>query len=1239
MKPHMRPVSSSGRQLGIVIAVALVAGMFVPRASAQLTLGTVSGTIRDAQAAAIPGAIVNVTSETRGTKLPPVTSEANGDFVVPNAPPDTYTLEIAHQGFKTLRRAGIAVSPGDRVGLGPLTLEIGTATESVTVTAEAQQLQTQSGERSASITSTEVENIPLASRIFTNLTAVIPGVSGTNRMGDSTSYSGGNTNIMMDGISTMDTGNNAMIISTNTESIAEIKVLVSGYQAEYGRSSGLQISAVTKSGSNRFHGTGFMIMRQSGWNARSKTDILNNVSKAYNRQKDLGFTIGGPIGKPGHENKLFFFYSHEFDPRSVTLGNGIANYRFPTALERQGDFSQSTDNNGNLYPYIKDPLSSSPCSASNTSGCFSSGGVLGRIPQDRLYPLGLKILSLYPMPNMTTPGLNYNYQGTLPSQSIMSQAPIAKIDYQPWTKLRGSYKLSLWEQPAKLQTGTLPGFNDTQVFKKWFYTWASTVTYSVTPTTFLEVTFGHARNDLAGCFGPSFSAAPGLCTSAIPMDKVASLSGSGLSGLPSLYPDSGVLNKSYYAYQAMQTLKPAIWNGSAMQMVPSFSWGGRIANAPPSFPFPGWLNTNQTSDLAISATKLKGSHTIKAGFYLNHSFKAQQSLAGSWQGSIDFGNTTNNPLDSGFGFANAALGVFNQYSQLSKYIEGNYVYNNIEGFIQDNWKVNSRLTLDYGIRLVHQQPQYDALGQGVNWLPDQWKLSSAPIYYSAGCAAQPCTGVNRQALDPRTGKLLGPSTAVAIGTLIPGSGDPLNGLVPSGKGPVPTTTYNWPKLSPAPRFGFAYDLTGRQKVIVRGGVGLFFDRPSGNTIYSQIANPPNEFSQTLYYSQFQTMGGLTTQGAPNLNVDQLNMGLPSTWTWNADVQYLLPGNMMLDVGYSGEHGYNIIEQVNLNTVDIGAAFLPQNQDPTVTSSLPGGAAVTQNMMRSIRGYGGLNMMLPRGWINSHMLTIALNHRFSHGLQFGINDTIMLQRTADAGARIQHDANGNWSYRADQAQADQLFGDYIATRHTFKGDLVWSLPALNNVGSGASQQFLKTVTRDWQLSGIWAANSPTTYGIGYGFQNGAGNQNITGSPDFGGRVRIVGDPGSGCSGDIYHQFNTSAFATPQVGSVGLDSGVDYLRGCFYQQFDLALQRNFRLGGETRRLSFRLDAFNAFNQSHITGRNTGMTVASPTDPTIQNLPFDSAGRLIAARSQPRTAGFGMVNGYQGPRTIQAWLRFTF
>lgn len=1210
-------------------------GIAAPRAEAQLATGTVSGSVVDSTAAVVPGATINLISESRGTRLSAVTASSSGEFVVPNVPPDTYTLEIASHGFQTFQRTGIAVSPGDRVALGPLTIKVGAISQSITVSSEAPVLQTESADRSSTITSTEVQNLPLSNRNFTSLTAITPGISGLSRIADRSSSGGGDSNVMMDGISTMDTGNNGQMVAVNTESVAEVKLLVSDYQAEYGRSSGVQISAVTKSGTNQFHGTGFIVARQSGWNANSRTNKLNGDPRSYTKEKDLGFSIGGPIGKPGHNNKLFFFFADEFDPRSNA--GTVTRYRVPTALERAGDFSQTTDNNGNPFPYIKDPLSNNPCKASNTSGCFQDGGVLGRIPANRLYGLGQKILGLYPLPNVSVPGAPYNFEIASPQQSLMSQAPVTKIDYQPWSKLRASFKLALWGQPNKTILGTLPGFNDSKLYKQWFYLWASTIDYTINPSTYLEATFGASRNDLGGCTQGAGSTAPLFCTNGLPMDKVASLPGAGLTGLPSVFP-STPLNKSYYAYQALNAVKPPIWDGTTLNMVPSFSWGGRIADAPPNFPFPGWLNTNQTHDVSISVTKVRGSHTLKAGFYWTHSYKAQQRQG--WAGTIRFQNDTNNPLDSGFGYSNAVLGIFDQYEQLSKYVEGSYIYNNLEGYVQDNWKVTPRLTLDYGVRLVHQQPQYDRLGQAGNFLPDKWSLSSAPLLYVAGCAASPCTGANRQAEDPSTGKLLGPNTAVAIGTLVPGSGNALDGLFRSGQGPVPTTTYNWPTLRAEPRFGVAFN--PNRRLVFRGGGGLFFDRPAGNSIYSQVQNPPELTDQTLYYSQLQTMGGLLTQGAPNLNVYQLNSGYPSTWTWGGGVQVML-GQQLIDVSYNGQDSYNLLDNPNINAVDFGAAFLPQNQDPTLSSSLPGGAAVTSNQMRAIRGYGGITQYQPRGWFVSHTLQFGISRRFNHGLSFGWNDTIVLQEAGSTGARYQHNPDGTFSIRADQAQADKLLGDYVPGRHTFKGYAVYAIPTFKNASS-TPMDALRLVTKDWQLSGIWAANSPNTsngngtYAVGYSFQDGTGNTNITGSPDYGGRVRIVGNPGSGCSGNAYKEFNTAAFLPPLVGSVGLESGQDYMRGCFYQQFDIALQRDIRFG-ETRRLEFRVDAFNAFNQSHTTRINTSAQFASLTNNSIVNLPYDSSGNLIPTRSQPKNAGFGVANSYQGPRTLQMWLRFTF
>src|SRR5205823_11964102 len=163
------------------------------------------------------------------------------------------------------------------------------------------------------------------------------------------------------------------------------------------------------------------VMRKDKWNSNSQTNILNGDPKTKLDEKDLGYTIGGPIGRPGGNNKLFFFYAHEYAPR--TAGGDTVRFRFPTALERAGDFSQSLDNNGNPFPFIKDPLSSSPCTAANTAGCFQSGGVVGPIPADRLYQTGLNILKIYPMPNVSVPGASYNYELVRPAEKLRSNQP------------------------------------------------------------------------------------------------------------------------------------------------------------------------------------------------------------------------------------------------------------------------------------------------------------------------------------------------------------------------------------------------------------------------------------------------------------------------------------------------------------------------------------------------------------------------------------------------------------------------------------------------------------------------------------------------------------------------------------------------------------------------------------------------------------------------------------------------
>src|SRR5688572_25250062 len=376
------------------VVILILTGVRVIPAAAQVTT-TVLGTVKDAQGGVLPGATVVLISETRGTRIAPVVTNASGDFVLPNVPPDTYTLQVEMPSFRTLQQRGLQIGADPRVVVGTLTLEVGGQSEVVNVTAGASLIQAASGERSFRIDATAVEALPIVNRNFTSLAALAPGVDGT-AAGVTRVGGGGDSNIIMDGVSTSSPGNNATMLRLNTESLAEVRVLTAGYQAEFGRAAGVQITSITKSGTNRFHGSLYDVERDSDWNSNSRTNILNGDPKTVLKERDFGFSIGGPIGRPGGTNKLFFFYAHEIQPR--TAGNDVVRYRMPTALERAGDFSQSTDNNGNPYPFIKNPNLPGACSPTNQSGCYADGGVVGRIPVSERYGPGMALLNMFPLP-------------------------------------------------------------------------------------------------------------------------------------------------------------------------------------------------------------------------------------------------------------------------------------------------------------------------------------------------------------------------------------------------------------------------------------------------------------------------------------------------------------------------------------------------------------------------------------------------------------------------------------------------------------------------------------------------------------------------------------------------------------------------------------------------------------------------------------------------------------------------
>ena len=1191
----------------VMAAVGFVLLFLVRSASAQITSGSVSGSVSDASGSVIPGATVSLVSATKGTSQEAVTSP-RGDFVFSNVPADLYSLKVTMDGFKALERQNVLVHAGDRVTVGTLAIEVGTLAETITVSGQAPMIQATSGERSYAIAADTVQNIPINGRSINGLSALAPGVVAGSVNGTRTNQN----NFQIDGVGAMDTGNNGTMITVNQEVIAEVKVLTSNYQAEYGRSAGAQISAVTKSGGTEFHGSVYTDRRNDDLNANSWINRRDGVAKPKVNQKDYGYTVGGPMGKPRSGSKIFFFAAQEFQPR--TSAGGISRVRVPTELERQGDFSQTRDNNGNLFNLIRDGSTGLPCTAADTRGCFQDGGVLGKIPQNRLYDVGVNILKLYPLPNAPegyAQSPSYNWTNIAPQSEAPRRQDTMKIDWQASSSLRVTGKV-LQTAGHNFTPGTIPGIIDVINDKPGNRTISFTADATLNSTTVFEATWGMSRNQLG-----TLPANPQQLTKAA----------LGLANFPLLYPNAPFIPENSYAAERFAFDSGYIDSKGGIQLPPWFDWGSRVANAPPRYNVGQgtlgannpWTNINRTNDFVASVTRLIGSHTSKLGFYLNHSRKGQ-TANGNPDARVNFGNDANNPLDAGFGYANAILGIYSTYQQSSKYSFMNFVYNNAEWYLQDNWKASRNLTLDYGLRFYWIQPQHDSNGLEANFLPDKWDPAQAPrLYYPALV-----NGI-RVAQDRVTGQTL---AATYIGRLVPNSGNMTNGVFPAGKG-IERNGYKNRGVQYAPRFGFAYDLTAEQRFVIRGGSGVFYDRPFGDSVYNLVLNPPVTIQSTLNYGRLQDLATATPlDSPPALNAFAYEGKIPTTIPWTIGTQMALPWSSALDVSYVGSYGYNQLQQRNINAPDYGAAFKAENQDPTLPASGTAGAtALAVDFLRPYRGFGDILYIEPTAYSKYHSLQTSFNRRYRNNLSFGVNYTL---GKAMGTASVDNATVG--AVGAPRNDANQKRANYmplnIDRRHTLVANFVWGLPkvGLGSLGNAA--------LNGWQLSGIFRAGSGAPYTVGYSIP-GITAKNLTGAEGLeSARIVINGTPGSGCSGDPYRQFNTGAFTTPQPGSIGLESGLNYLRGCADHTLDLSLSRIIRVGNG-RRLELRIDAFNALNTTIFNARNNTLNVASLTNPTATNLAEDSNGNLIPANIR----GFGAVTGVAAARTVQLLARFQF
>ncbi len=1195
-------------------------------AAAQTTSGSLAGMVRDIKGASIPGAQVQVTSisrkETKTTQ-----TDQDGRFVFPQLSPDTYQLQVEAKGFKGYKLEQLVINANDKISAPEINLEVGAVSESVTVISSGETLQTESAERGAAIISDQIQNVGINGRSYLSLTRLAPGVVNNNNYqvsghaglaGISANGARANqNNLTLDGIGNVDTGNNGDQLATvSLDAVEEFKILTSNYQAEYGRSSGAQISVVTKSGSNEFHGSGYLYHRHEGLNANNWVNNRERLARQFFRFNNFGYTIGGPVYLPhfgeggpkiwSGKDKLYFFVTQEFQRQ--LRPQGIRNVTVPTELERLGDFSQSKDNNG-AKVFIRDYTKNAPCNAGNTAGCFSDGGIINKIPANRLYGPGLNILKVFPLPNLA--GVNgANFRSQI-SDSYPRREDLVRIDFKQSDSLSifGRYinnqdVLSSFYGSFVLGANLpLVRINDVRPGRAL----AFGVTKTFNATTVNEVTVGYGKNQI------NIDADDSSLTRAK----------TGLSNLPMLFP--GAIQNDY---------------------IPQFNFnGGRIANGPNfgtnNAPF---FNFNRTFDIVDNFSKIIDKHALKVGVYFQRSWKDQTVFTNA-NGNINFIDNAQNPFDTGFGFANAATGVFQNFNQASSYPTGRYRYNNIEFYGQDNWKLTQRLTLDYGIRFYYIQPQYDQALQTATFLPQLYDRSKSVRLYRPVIGTDPLTGQTGQRVgfDAVTNTTV-PGTE--IGKIVPGSGDILNGVAKAGE-KINKYLQDSPGILFAPRFGFAYDVKGDGKLVLRGGGGIFYDRYQGNETFDMLGNPPTIFTPTLNFGFLKDINPNNLLLAPSgLNAFSVEGQIPTVYQFNLGIQAKLPYDLRLDAAYVGSQSRHLLQRLNLNAVPYGATYLRQNQDPSRFAggvvpavepglaapyvaaglSFSGSNALPQDFLRPFPGFGNINIHMMGSNANYNSMQVGLQRRFVRRFFSQISYTWSRAMGVTAG-------NDTDFVRIDAFNKAANYGPLgFSRKHNLAVNAIYELPNLSRYAN--NNKVVGFFGDHWQISGIYTFQSGTPYGVGFSIPGGIGNAQLTGSNTEGARVRVQGNAGLGTTSDPYRQLTSSAFTPPVPGSLGLESGRNYLIGPGINNFDVSLEKEFRFT-EKSKLELRVDAFNAFNHTQFSGVNSTLNVTSLTNYTPTNLPFDANGNFIFANRN----GFGTINGARDPRILQLVARLSF
>jgi hypothetical protein len=1150
--------------------------------------GAVSGVVVDSTAQVVPGASVTLTNEATADART-VATDGSGAFTFRAVPPGSYTLRVELSGFRSFEQKHNVVNASGHLDVGSVKLEVGQLAEVVSVVAEGATIETKNSDYSGLLTATQISQIQSRGRDVVNLLRLLPGVhyeGDIEAMGDSFGSQIPNiggmrrhwNQVTVDGLNGNElSGTNRMNSSINLDAIAEVKVLLNSYKAEFGHSGGANIEIVSKSGSSTYQGSAYWYGKRDAWNANAWENNRQGLPKPKLHIDTPGFNLGGPVYIPGvyaHKDakKLFFFYS--FEAPQVQKPGPVRLYRMPTAAERAGDFSQTLDANGRVM-FIKDPLSSGACSVTTGGpGCFP-GNI---IPANRIDPNALALMKMMPLPNTSSANNSYNFQRQETSSNPRFNNLI-RLDGRP------SGNNSVWGS---------------------FRTWSSSQYGS-------EITAGPAKwGFFDGSYVSGDNSINGGWNHVLGARGVNELSGGyrrATEGFGTKTDaDMTKILKSTVGYSLGQ-----FTDLNTLGVIPQVTFGvSTTGTTSPDFTYDSRLGStayDYLTNVRDNLTLNRGKHTLKFGGLFEF-MENNEARGGTWMGQYQFNNNANNPLNTNFAFSNMLLGVYQQYTETSRYGDTHNRQIWSEWYAQDTWQATPRLTVDYGIRFLWYTPYWRPDQQIANFDPATFNPAQAPRLYMPALV-----NGTRVALDPVTGQVL---NQIYIGAYVPNTGNQANGLVLQTANDVPRGFRDTLAPQPEPRVGFTWDLTGEGKMALHASAGLFHNARLGGGSSGNLRNPPYITNPVIPNNSMATtfVQGVSLLLAPStVEALETRYTTPHAYTWSAGLRRELGWGTSMDATYTGSVGRNLEMYYNLNPVPDGAKFDPANHDPGSTNP---SAVLPDNFLRPYYGLGPIRVRGNSGTSDYNAFQLQVNRRYIHGVQFGAAYTLQRARG------LADEDPGNLSITLNRPQS--FFYSELAqsNRHSLVINYTWDISQ-----NRFEHQVLHQALDGWQLSGEnafvsgdWAPVVLTTTD-NFDFTGGDGG---TGS-DLGGGLRVVVpvmtcDPMAHIGSPLTGFFDTSCFARPSGRGDYGNAPRNAVRKPGIDNWNLALFKNFQISGR-RAFQYRLEAYNVLN-------------------SVQFQDIDRTARFDATGAQVN-ANFGTAIGIgsptRPPRTLQMSLRFNF